>query len=82
MSRRRLVLIVDVLLLLVILSLVLAACGPPRNPEAYQEGKQARRLADRLAADARDFLAGFCGPAPAGMIVVGLSIALWRKRGA
>ncbi len=82
MTRRRLVLIVDILLLVVTLSLVLAACGPPKNPEVYQEGKQARRLADRLLADARDFISGFCGPAPLGMIVAGLSVALLRKRSA
>ncbi len=80
MSRRRLVLIVDVLLLVIILSLVLAACGPPKNPQVYQEGRQARRLFNQLVADARDFASGFCGTAPVGMVVVGVGVAALRKR--
>ncbi len=79
MSRRRLVLMVDVLLLIVIVSLALAACGPPKNPEVYQEGKQARTLFNRLVGDARDFISGFCGPAPLGIVVVSLSVAALRK---
>ncbi len=80
MSRRRLVLMVDVLLLLVILSLLLAACGQPMNPQVYQEGRQARRLFNQLVADARDFASGFCGTAPVGLVVAGLAVAAARKR--
>ncbi len=82
MSRRRLILMVDVLLLLVILSLALAACGPPGNPEVYQEGRTARQVFNRLVADARDFISGFCGAAPLGLVVVSVAVFVLRKRSA
>lgn len=79
MNRRRSIALL--LLVLLVMTFLLAACQPPLG-DPYELGQWVRQQLDQLLQDVQEFLAGFCG-APVASSVLGAVAVAWlvRKKG-